>query len=198
MGCDIHCYLEAEFTDENGYKAWRAVSPAKMDRVIRSRATDNTRWANDKSMLRHVRTPFYHGRNYDLFSMLSNVRGNMNSLCPKGEYGNQHAFKGHDKMPEDVSDKIFNLYRRGHSDWHSLTIFTLKQLLIDNKDFWEQTVDGDDWDSAKDLKENEKPKIKTYKYSELAHEFLENCNDIAASAKWKNLDKYRVVMWYDN
>ena len=196
MGCDIHCYLENEVTGEYGGKYWGAVSPAKMDRIIKSRAIDNARWASDKSMLRYVRTPFYSGRNYDLFSMLSGVRGNLNSLCPKGQYGNSADNDGDDQMPEDVSDKIFNMYRRGRADWHSLTIFTLKELLVDNKAFWEQTIEGEDWEKQTD--HNIPPPIKTFKYSELAHEFLENCEDIARFAKWKNLDKYRLVMWYDN
>ena len=197
MGCDIHCYLENEVTGEYGEKRWVAVSSAKMDRIIKSRLVENARWANDKSMLRHVRTPFYSGRNYDLFSMLSGVRGNLNSLCPKGQYGNCQSADGkEDIMPEDVSNKIFNMYRRGRGDWHSLTIFTLKEILVDNKAFWEQTIEGEDWENQTDY--NKKPTIKTFKYSELAHTFLENCEDIARHAKWKNLEKYRLVMWYDN
>jgi len=180
MGCDIHMYLEHKRSES---RLWQAVSGNTMDKVL----PNKDKWLKDlyakdpKSearMLSWSRKLFYHGRNYALFAMLSNVRndGTIESLCEEGNCDND--------MPNDASNKIFNEYRGWGSDAHSLTVFTLQELLIDNKDFWEkETTDYDG---------------KTCKYKDECKDFYDSISSLATHAKWKNLDKWRLVFWYDN
>ena len=186
MGCDIHMYLE----NKKGSKhLWSAVSGLKLDMVLRRnfKSIDGyySHIQNPKKAAKLVkehrswaRKYFYHDRNYSLFAMLSNVRndGSVESLCEEGNCDGV--------MPDDASDKVFCEYRHWGRDAHSLTVFTLQELLIDNKDFWEK--DTTDW--------NGKP----CKYKDLCEDFLRDINAVASHAQWKNLDKWRIVAWYDN
>lgn len=180
MGCDIHMYLEHK---KAGKHLWQAVSGKKLDSLMPLRDA----WLRDiykgnpkglKESLRWSRKYFYHDRNYALFAMLSNVRndGSIESLCEEGNCDNE--------MPKDASDKVFNEYRHWDCDAHSLTVFTLEELLVDNKDFWEKETT--DYDGKK------------CQYKDLCESFLASINAVATHAKWKNLDKWRIVFWYDN
>ena len=104
MGCDIHVYLE-KYTPINGENKWVNVDHWQL----------NPHFGMDDSEREYDHVPFYWGRNYDLFSILAEVRGSMDPITnPRG-------------LPEDVTEIIRKEYERGDIV-HTPSYYTLKEL----------------------------------------------------------------------
>ena len=104
MGCDIYSYVE--YRDKNSGK-WNMV-----------RMYVPYRWKPDGLNLVEP----YHGRNYELFSMLAGVRGFATPIAePRG-------------IPQDVSDGVRREYN-SVEDWvHTPSWLTLAELRVASKD----------------------------------------------------------------
>lgn len=103
MGCDIHMYVEKKVNDE-----WKPVKGPNPYYGKYDWEKEKTRYANW----------IYTGRNYDLFSLLADVRndGNYKPISePKG-------------LPKDVSGTIKHESDKWGWDAHSHSYFTLKEL----------------------------------------------------------------------
>lgn len=72
-------------------------------------------WAPPGKEERWDSTP-YHGRNYELFGVLADVRGRPDDDFTQAERG----------IPDDASENYRNV--AGEPDWHSHTYYTLKEL----------------------------------------------------------------------
>ena len=113
MGCDIHVYLE-KYTSVNGENKWVNVDHWQIN--------PHFGILENESEYDHV--PFYWGRNYDLFSILAEIRGSMDPIDdPRG-------------LPEDVTETTRKEYESGDMV-HTASYYTLKELkdyLYNNSD----------------------------------------------------------------
>ena len=101
MGCDIHLFAEIR---RNG--KWQEVDKAPSGTV-------------DDEPIRGYGDSFYTGRNYDLFTVLANVRsrGRLEPISsPRG-------------APEDVSKTSAKVIDDWNGDGHSHSYFTLNELM---------------------------------------------------------------------
>jgi len=116
MGCDIHVYLEKYVAFNDGSK-WVNVDYWQL----------NPHFGSDGSEREYEHAPFYFGRNYDLFSILAEVRGSMDPIDdPRG-------------LPEDVTEATRKEYERGDMI-HTPSYYTLKEL----KDYLYKNSDNED------------------------------------------------------
>ncbi len=125
MGCDIHFYVE-RWTSSNNYEGPRDLSEdrnQKLNEVLEESPT-HFRWVSaDKWEKDDGRwdVPYdeelYGSRNYSLFSILADVRGNEIPLDdPRG-------------IPDDASYGYKYMCAAWGSDAHSHSYFTLEELL---------------------------------------------------------------------
>lgn len=102
MGCDIHIYTEKNL-DGDGWTSADFYTKRK--------------YADGEIMMGIVEV--YDGRNYDLFSLLANVRnrGYIKPICePRG-------------LPDDCCAEIKEEFSGWGDDGHSTSWFTLKELI---------------------------------------------------------------------
>ncbi len=105
MGCDIHVYLE-KYTSVNGEYKWVNVDHWQL----------NPDFGSHENEREYDLIPFYWGRNYDLFSILAEVRGSYDPIDdPRG-------------LPEDVTDATRKEFERWGRDAHTPSHYTLKEL----------------------------------------------------------------------
>lgn len=102
MGCDIHCYMEIK--NNNG--DWHC------DEIYRTSF-------DEESEKKFDLLPVYNHRDYELFSILANVR-NDGEIIPISE---PRGF------PEDASNEVEDEYMNWGSDAHSASYMTLKELM---------------------------------------------------------------------
>ena len=104
MGCDIHSYVEYRDKATGQWKMVRIYVPY--------------RWEPERLDLVEP----YNGRNYDLFSMLADVRGSATPIAePRG-------------IPQDASDEVRREYE-SVEDWvHTPSWLTLAELRVASKD----------------------------------------------------------------
>lgn len=112
MGCDIHLFTEVKKTI-NGTEMWINSDSWEINPYYRY-GTDEDR--KHERELDHK--SIYRGRNYELFGILADVRGDGNPVIsdPKG-------------LPEDVSDVVKDESDRWGSDGHSHSYLTLRELV---------------------------------------------------------------------
>lgn len=125
MGCDVHFYCERFTTnyEHNGPKELSEEREIKIGKVLGEEnlepkwiSVDN--WNNDDGYWSSDQ--FYRGRNYYLFAALADVRNDY-EIEPISEP------RG---IPEDVSYPIKHILKvNWGSDAHSISYFTLKELL---------------------------------------------------------------------
>lgn len=136
MGADIHLYVE-RWTSSNNYEGPRNLSEdreQKLSEVLEDVSTkyrwvSADKWKKDKDgWYVDWNESFYSGRNYDLFSILADVR-NGNGVDPI-DYP-----RG---IPEDASSGYLFVCNQWKGDAHSHSYFTLDELL--NVD-WNQYED---------------------------------------------------------
>ena len=110
MGCDIHVLTE-KYIDKK--KLWYNADNWRI----------NPYFGEDKYETKYNLQEVYFERNYELFTLLADVRNyhnNIKCICePKG-------------VPEDISEESLEEINRWDCDGHSHSYFTLKELY----DFW--------------------------------------------------------------
>ena len=129
MGCDIHFYTE-RFTSSNDYEGPRDISKDrnnKIEEIVDGRPSTE-RWVSadkwvkmppseDDSWAVDWNDHYYGGRNYGLFSILADVRGDEVPIdLPRG-------------IPSDASAGYRYMCERWDGDAHSHSYFTLEELL---------------------------------------------------------------------
>lgn len=108
MGCDIHMYTEFKHDGQ-----WK-----NCDHFMFNPSFDPTRCKSFLSS-QYQLVPFFDDRNYDLFSVLANVRN----------YANTDYIDNHRGLPENVTLYVKSEYEDWELDAHSASYFTLKELI---------------------------------------------------------------------
>lgn len=113
MGCDIHMYAE-----KLGDSGWELVN-------------DLEQFAYPYSDFSFPEpgyvTTIYHGRNYDLFAILADVRNG----------GDINCIRHPRDLPDDVSEELLEMWTQWGTDAHSTSYFTLQELIEFD---WGETV----------------------------------------------------------
>lgn len=113
MGCDIHTYVEKKVEG-----VWQPV-------------IGTSKWLPNRLSIMDV--AYRGGRNYDLFSLLADVRNYDNRLSPIADP------RG---VPADISPEVHAQYDEWNIDAHSHSYFTLRELLeVDPQQFIESYAD---------------------------------------------------------
>ncbi len=125
MGCDIHFYTE-RFTSSNDYEGPRDISKDRNNKIeeIVDGKPSTERWVSadkwvkeDGSWTVDWNKQYYGGRNYVLFSILADVRGDEVPIdSPRG-------------IPGDASIGYKYMCEKWDGDAHSHSYFTLDELL---------------------------------------------------------------------
>lgn len=125
MGCDIHFYTE-RFTSSNDYEGPKDILEDRNNRIeeIVDGKPSTERWVSADKWVKgndgwvvDWNDLYYGGRNYALFSILADVRGNEVPIdSPRG-------------IPIDVSVGYRYMCELWAGDAHSHSYFTLEELL---------------------------------------------------------------------
>jgi hypothetical protein len=162
MGCDIHVYLE-KYTSVNGEYKWVNVDHWQL----------NPDFGSHENEREYDLIPFYWGRNYDLFSILAEVRGSYDPIDdPRG-------------LPEDVTDATRKEFERWGRDAHTPSHYTLKEL----KDYLYNN--SEDEEVTETLKRFVEPMENRFR-----EEFWITNDDEKRYTVKENT--FRVVFWFDN
>ncbi len=162
MGCDIHVYLE-KYTSVNGEYKWVNVDHWQL----------NPDFGSHENEREYDLIPFYWGRNYDLFSILAEVRGSYDPIDdPRG-------------LPEDVTDATRKEFERWGRDAHTPSYYTLKEL----KDYLYNN--SEDEEITETLKQFIEPMENRFR-----EEFWITNDDQKRYTVKEN--GFRVVFWFDN
>jgi hypothetical protein len=162
MGCDIHVYLE-KYTSVNGEYKWVNVDHWQL----------NPDFGSHENEREYDLIPFYWGRNYDLFSILAEVRGSYDPIDdPRG-------------LPEDVTDATRKEFERWGRDAHTPSHYTLKEL----KDYLYNNSEDDELTET--LKRFVEPMENRFR-----EEFWITNDDEKRYTVKENA--FRVVFWFDN
>ncbi len=162
MGCDIHVYLE-KYTSVNGEYRWVNVDHWQL----------NPDFGSHENEREYDLIPFYWGRNYDLFSILAEVRGSYDPIDdPRG-------------LPEDVTDATRKEFERWGRDAHTPSHYTLKEL----KDYLYNN--SEDEEVTETLKRFVEPMENRFR-----EEFWITNDDEKRYTVKENT--FRVVFWFDN
>ena len=134
MGCDCHVYME-RWTNSNKYDGPKDLAEDrdnKLNELLENEPTtfrwvSVDKWKYDGDGWRiNWEDHYYDGRNYQLFSILADVRGDYSPIVePRG-------------IPEDASTGYKYMCDRWDGDAHSHSYYTLTELL--NVD-WEEYGD---------------------------------------------------------
>lgn len=134
MGCDIHVYME-RWTNSNKYDGPKDLTEDrdnKLNELLENEPTtfrwvSVDKWNYDGNGWRtNWQDLYYDGRNYQLFSILADVRGDYSPIVePRG-------------IPEDASTGYKYMCDRWDGDAHSHSYYTLTELLNVN---WEEYDD---------------------------------------------------------
>ena len=162
MGCDIHVYLE-KYTSVNGENKWVNVDHWQL----------NPAFGSDENEREYELIAFYWGRNYDLFSILAEVRGSYDPIDdPRG-------------LPEDVTDATRKEFERWGRDAHTPSYYTLKEL----KDYLYNN--SEDEEVTETLRGFVEPMENRFR-----EEFWITNDDEKRYTVKENA--FRVVFWFDN
>lgn len=204
MGCDIHLFCEIKKDGEWKYSGKIFKNPYFEPDKPNEVEEDGFEWNAE-----YTDEP-YHGRNYDLFGILADVRNGVGFAgCDRGD-----GFNPIDEprgLPDDVSPEIEKKSDDWGGDGHSHSYFTVKELLDYD---WTQTTKHRGFvssaEAAKFRRTGEKPDSwcgwtnqKNYEqieweepYSESAGHFLTDI--IPELQKLGSDEDVRMVFWFDN
>lgn len=124
MGCDIHFFVE-RWTSSNDYLGPRDLEDDRdqkisevLDAPVRHRWVSADKWQIEDGQW-HIDwdDEYYNGRNYQLFSLLAGVRGDLDPIIQR---------RG---IPEDASTGYLYKCNQWEGDAHSHTYYTLDELL---------------------------------------------------------------------
>lgn len=124
MGCDIHLHVEVK-KGLNKYKepSWICGDYFRLNPYYKAPEARNSQDQEDNdpwvTTEKYHKTNFCEDRNYDLFSVLANVRN----------YGGNDYIDEPRGVPEDASQEIKDDYASWGMDGHSASYFTLKELI---------------------------------------------------------------------
>jgi hypothetical protein len=134
MGCDIHVYME-RWTNSNKYDGPKNLAEDRDNKLneLLENEPSHFRWVSvDKWIYEEGRWEidwnehYYDGRNYHLFSILADVRGDHSPIAePRG-------------IPQDASTGYKYMCDQWDGDAHSHSYYTLTELLNVN---WEEYGD---------------------------------------------------------
>lgn len=196
MGCDIHLFTERKETID-GKKRWFNIDNWKLNPYYEK--------DNEDGEFEYKLNPSYRARDYELFSILADVRnysGNKPIAQPKG-------------LPEDVSDTVKAESIKWGSDGHSHSFFTMKELY----DYYEENniVKFSGYVDSKGAKEIEAGKMPSWwcggstlegmvwKEWQQENFGLKNFIDVLEKhfkseyyRKEEDAENYRIVFWFDN
>jgi len=195
MGCDIHIYTEKKVNGK-----WINIDPLKF-----GYQTDNF----DERIVSQT----YHGRNYELFGFLAQVR----SLQENG-----FEAKG---FPSDASKQVKDSFKEWGCDAHTPSYLTLKELRknldktvsksalfsVEQKKKVDKSIERGypDWDSIYPCCEwsSDTSLVKfnynipmNYIFKEFVETTIDHLNDYTWESKTSKHDEksVRVVFWFDN
>jgi hypothetical protein len=197
MGCDVHLYTEKKKTI-NGEEKW----------VNADYWSINPHFGEDEYEPELEIISLYSHRNYDLFNILAEVRGNGPSISPP---------RG---LPNDVSDIVKKESDRWVGDGHSHSYFTLAEL----KEYYRNNsyTSHNGFLNKRQIKELDEDNITPYNWVEWSSPDLEyrewkkdsslkkivdKVDDRMRKEFWiwendkdtsKVDDKFRIVFWFDN
>ena len=207
MGCDIHIYCE-EKRHVNGIDQWVNVDNYRVNPYYKTNDEDT----EYKDQFQH--TDIYGGRNYRLFAALADVRQN--------DYVKTPVIAQPRGLPEDASPQTKAGAERWDGDGHSHTYLTMKELVeynekhkvtkisgiisLDDSHLLDQGVLPTSWcqgssDMRNKIRRNwEDPEgspIKGLMDVLLPH--YKDIRNIYHEEDFKlNLEKFRIVFWFDN
>lgn len=162
MGCDIHVNLE-KYTKIGVENKWVNVDYWQI----------NPYFGVDDSNREYDRVSFYVGRNYDLFSILAEIRGSLDPIADA---------RG---IPEDVSTITKREYNIDGFEVHTPSYYTLKEL----KDYLFNNADNEEIvDNLSYFVDAMNRRFKT--------EFWISDDDEKRYTIKEN--GFRVVFWFDN
>lgn len=149
MGCDIHFFVE-RWTSSNNYEGPRNLTEdrdQKLNEVLGDKPT-HFRWVSadkwqkdDESWDVLYNDELYNGRNYGLFSILADVRGDEEPIDnPRG-------------IPNDASSGYKYMCDRWDGDAHSHSYFTLEELLEVNWTKYDEHYVSEFLDTMEKMKE---------------------------------------------
>lgn len=118
MGCDIHLYVECR---DNASAPWRSADTWREEAGERSVPYEKA---------------FYSGRNYDLFSILADVRNGTGFAGNKTGDGFVPISKPRG-LPDDVSKPVADVASRWQGDGHSHSHLTVAEIMAYD---WTQTT----------------------------------------------------------
>lgn len=162
MGCDVHVYLE-KYTLIDGVNKWVNADYWQI----------NPHFGVDDSKNEYDQVPFYSGRNYELFSILAEIRGSLDPIADA---------RG---LPEDVSTITKREHANDGFEIHTPSYYTMKELkdyLFNNSDNEEIVSNLSYFISAMDKRFKE--------------EFWISIDDEKRYTIKEN--GFRVVFWFDN
>lgn len=163
MGCDIHHFVEIKN---------KAIKGVWLDATLYSRNPFFDLGDEEPEFIT-TRTPCSK-RNYELFSLIADVRNYNDNFClsePKG-------------LPEDISSHIQSHFDEAPEDYHSASYFTLKEL----EDFYNQEKDNFFKNAVLDID----------KKHELILPLITELKFIADSHFIRDTEDIRIVFWFDN
>lgn len=166
MGCDIHVYTE-QYDERNG--VWYTNDNFRLNRYYDGDPDNGNQFEHES---------VYHGRNYQLFGILANVR----------DY-NETALVSPRGIPEDSCDFIKKTCEYWGSDGHSHSYMSLRELkdaLIYKRPNTRSGVKS----LERFVKCIEDKLRKDFNYF--------NWDDENDGMLQKLIDNHRVVFWFDN
>jgi hypothetical protein len=193
MGCDIHLFTERK-RYINGQEKWYNIDNWKLNPYYENNEDSETKYNVNYA---------YHDRNYDLFSILADVRGDRTPISEA---------KG---LPEDVSDVVKAESDNWGSDGHSHSYFTMEELYS----YFEQnrtvtysgyvTPEGSEKIDAGEMpdfwftiRSDRAPIEREWEFEnvDIKHliEVLEKHFKSEYYRKDTESEKFRIVFWFDN
>ena len=197
MGCDIHLFTEKK-SNINSEQQWVNIDNWKLNPYY----DEND---NEESEPKYKLNPAFRHRNYQLFSMLADVRNDSENKPISDTKG----------LPKDISEIVIKQNEYWEGDGHSHSFFTMKELY----DYYEQNnivkysglVDSDGVKAIKDGKmpnwfcqastregliykewQRENNVLKSF------IEALENNFESEYYNKDVESENFRIVFWFDN
>lgn len=109
MGCDIHMHVEYKYRLKDDNAHWMCGDYFKLNPF-------RDKYDNEE---KYTLVGFHDDRNYDLFSILANVRN----------YGRNEYIDDPRGLPDDVTKEVKEYCDKWGIDGHSHSYFTLKELI---------------------------------------------------------------------
>jgi hypothetical protein len=199
MGCDIHCYAEVK-TNNNG--KWKEEHWAKIGAIFKNEWSKENNFPDD--FYQPLTDKPIDCRNYDLFSLLANVRN--------GTWGEEIKPISQPRgLPHDVSYSIKELSEEFGEDGHSHSYLYLEEL--ENFDWKSRKIKHSAYVSKEQKEAYEIDGIKPSSYSAwsstgvvldweetyyegFAKGFVDNI--LPQLKELKKWGKVRIVFWFDN